>query len=84
MTPEIKKKMYKSVRQSEIFRRTQNMKNYFVLLMWYQITRFWAIWKSRHRHSNTNKSPLEIKVLYIFVKHVIVNKVATYRLGAID
>ena len=75
MTPEIKKKMYKSVRQSEIFRRTQNMKNYFALLMWYQITRFWAIWKSRHGHSNTNKSPLEIKVLYIFVKNVIVNKV---------
>ena len=75
MTPEIKKKMYKSVRQSEIFRRTQNMKNYFVLLMWYQITRFWAIWKSRHGHSNTNKSPLEINVLYIFVKNVIVNKV---------
>ena len=54
-----------------------------------------AIWKSRHRHwdrhrhrhSSTNvvftqyKSPLEIKVLYIFVKHVIVNKVATYTLG---
>ena len=47
-----------------------------------------AIWKSRHqhwhrhRHSNTNvvftqyKSTLEY--LYIFVKHVIVNKVATY------
>ena len=50
-----------------------------------------AIWKSRHRHrhrySNTNvvftqyKSPLQLKVLYIFVKHFIVNKVATYRLG---
>ena len=41
-----------------------------------------------HRHSNTNevftqyKSPLELKVLYIFVKHVIVNKVAAYRLGS--
>ena len=54
-----------------------------------------VIWKSRHQHwnwhqhrrSSTNvvftqyKSPLEIKVLYIFVKHVIVNKVATYRSG---
>ena len=43
--------------------------------------------RHQHRHSNTNvvftqyKSPLELKVLYIFVKHVIVNKVATYRLG---
>ena len=45
-----------------------------------------VIWKSQYRHSNTNvvfaqyKSLLELKVLYIFVKHVIVNKVATYRL----
>ena len=43
--------------------------------------------RRRYRYSNTNvvftlyKSPLELKVLYIFVKHVIVNKVATYRLA---
>ena len=29
-----------------------------------------------------HKLPLELKVLYIFVKHVIANKVATYRLGS--
>ena len=40
----------------------------------------------RHRHSNTNvvftlhKLRLDLKVLYIFVKHVIVNKLGTYRL----
>ena len=40
----------------------------------------------RHRHSNRKVvfteyiSPLELKFLYIFVKHVFVNKVATYRL----
>ena len=41
----------------------------------------------QHSHLNTNavftqyKSPLQLKVLYIFVEHFIVNKVATYRLG---
>ena len=60
------------------------------------LTLFWtlrnmAVWKCRHRHRlrhlNTNvvltlyKSPLELKVLCIFVKHVIVNKIATYKLG---
>ena len=50
-----------------------------------------TIWKCQyqhwhqHRHSNANvvftqyKSPLELKVLHIFVEHVIVNKIATYR-----
>ena len=53
---------------------------------------FEKVQKSQHRHldvnidDNTNivftqyKSPLQLKILYIFVKYVF-NKVATYRLG---